>query len=139
PERGRRIDGDVSGAPAEAAWRAGDAHRDGHSRRQRPRLHGRDDDAQGARRTPRGLTALMLPQTYEFPAAIVLVLGGVLACFAGYRLFRIVLAVYGFILGAMIASSAMGVTNTTGMLVAALVGGIAGALILVFAYFVSIA
>jgi hypothetical protein len=29
----------------------------------------------------------------------------VLACFAGYRLFRIVLGIYGFILGAMIASS----------------------------------
>ncbi len=31
--------------------------------------------------------------------------GGVIACFAGYRLFRIVLAIYGFMLGAMIASS----------------------------------
>ena len=50
------------------------------------------------------------------------------ACFAGYRLFRIVLAIYGFILGAMMASSMMGVSNTAGMIVAALVGGIAGAL-----------
>ena len=55
-------------------------------------------------------------------------LGGALACFAGYRLFRIVLAIYGFILGAMLASSMMGVSNTTGMIVAALVGGLAGAL-----------
>ena len=68
-----------------------------------------------------------------------LILGGALACFAGYRLFRIVLGIYGFILGAMMASSMMGVTNTGGMVVAALVGGIAGALILVFAYFVGIA
>ncbi len=37
------------------------------------------------------------------------------------------------------ASSMMGVTNTAGMIVAALLGGIAGALILVFAYFVGIA
>ena len=61
------------------------------------------------------------------------------ACFAGYRLFRIVLAIYGFILGAMLASSMMGVSNTTGMIVAALVGGMAGALVLVFAYFIGIA
>ena len=33
----------------------------------------------------------MLPPSYELPAAILLVLGGALSCFAGYRLFRIVL------------------------------------------------
>ena len=38
----------------------------------------------------------MLPATFQTPAAIILVLGGLLACFAGYRLFRIVLAIYGF-------------------------------------------
>lgn len=81
----------------------------------------------------------MLPSSYELPAAILLTAGGLLACFAGYRLFRVVLALYGFILGAMIASSMMGTTNTVGMIVAALVGGIIGALILVFAYFVGIA
>jgi hypothetical protein len=81
----------------------------------------------------------MLPATYELLAAILLTLGGAVSCFAGYRLFRIVLGIYGFILGAMMASSMMGVTNTSGMIVAALVGGIAGALILVFAYFVGIA
>lgn len=82
---------------------------------------------------------MMLPHGYEVPAAIVLVLGGALACFAGYRLFKIVLAIYGFILGAAMASSVMGVTNTTGMIVAAIVGGIVGALLLVFAYFAGIA
>jgi hypothetical protein len=81
----------------------------------------------------------MLPQAYELPAAILLVIGGVIACFAGYRLFRIVLAVYGFILGAMITSSMMGASNTTGMLLAAVLGGVVGAVILVFAYFVGIA
>jgi len=81
----------------------------------------------------------MLPHSYELPAAILLVLGGALSCFAGYRLFKIVLAIYGFILGAMLASSVMGVSNTTGMIVAAIVGGIAGALLLVFAYFIGIA
>ena len=81
----------------------------------------------------------MLPHGYEQPAALVLLLGGVLACFAGYRLFRVVLGIYGFILGAMLASSVMGVSNTTGMIVAATLGGIGGALVLVFAYFIGIA
>src|SRR6185369_9097786 len=80
----------------------------------------------------------MLPQTFELPAAIVLVLSGAVACFAGYRLFRIVLAIYGFILGAMLASSMMGITNTTGMLVAGFVGGLVGALLFTFAYYVGI-
>jgi uncharacterized protein DUF4203 len=81
----------------------------------------------------------MLPQSYEFPAALVLVLAGLLACFGGYRLFRYVLAIFGFILGAMIASSVMGTSNGAGMVGAALVGGFIGAAILVFAYFIGIA
>ena len=81
----------------------------------------------------------MLPQSYELPAALVLVLAGAVACFSGYRLFRYVLAIFGFILGAMIASSVMGLSNGLGMLIAALVGGLAGAAILLFAYFVGIA
>jgi hypothetical protein len=80
----------------------------------------------------------MLPQTFQLPAAVVLVLSGAVACFAGYRLFRVVLAIYGFILGAMLASSLMGVTNTSGMLAAALVGGLIGALLFTFAYYVGI-
>jgi hypothetical protein len=80
----------------------------------------------------------MLPQTFELPAAIVLVLSGAVACFAGYRLFRLVLAIYGFILGAMLASSVMGLTNTTGMIVAGFVGGLVGALLFTFAYYVGI-
>ena len=81
----------------------------------------------------------MLPTSYELPAAILLVLGGALSCFAGYRLFRIVLGIYGFILGAMLASSVMGTTNTVGMVAAAIVGGLVGAVILILAYFIGIA
>ena len=81
----------------------------------------------------------MLPPAYELPAALVLLLSGALACFAGYRLFRIVLAIFGFILGAMLVSSLMGISNTAGMVIAALVGGLIGAAILLFAYFVGIA
>src|SRR5207245_1789692 len=81
----------------------------------------------------------MLPYSYQPAAAIVLVIGGAIACFAGYRLFRTVLAIYGFILGALMASSMMGSTNTVGMIAAAIVGGIVGAIVLTFAYFVGIA
>jgi hypothetical protein len=81
----------------------------------------------------------MLPHAYELPVAVLLLLGGALTCFAGYRLFRIVLGVYGFILGAMITSSIVGVSNTAGQVAAAVLGGLAGALVLIFAYFVGIA
>jgi hypothetical protein len=81
----------------------------------------------------------MLPLSYGLPAAVALVMGGAVACFAGYRWFRIVLAIYGFIAGAMLASSLLGSSNTTGLLVAALLGGLAGAGLLFFAYFVGIA
>jgi hypothetical protein len=81
----------------------------------------------------------MLPSAYGLPAAVLLILGGALACFAGYRLFRLVLGIYGFILGAMIASSVVGGASTAGMVVAAIVGGLVGALVLVMAYFVGIA
>jgi hypothetical protein len=80
----------------------------------------------------------MLPHSYEFPAALLLVLGGALSCFAGYRLFKITLAIYGLIFGAMFASSTMGVSNTSGMIVAAILGGLAGSVILVLAYFIGI-
>src|SRR3954451_20284934 len=81
----------------------------------------------------------MLPHAYELPAAVLLLLGGAVSCFAGYRLFKVVLGIYGFILGAGLASSAMGSSNTIGMVIAALAGGLVGAVILVFAYFVGIA
>jgi len=81
----------------------------------------------------------MLPATYQIPAAIVLLLGGAVACFFGYRLFRIVLAIFGFIVGAFAASSVFGVSDTGPMIVAAIVGGLIGAGILIGAYFVGVA
>jgi hypothetical protein len=81
----------------------------------------------------------MLPASLQVPAAIVLVAGGLLSCFAGYRVFRIVLGIYGFILGALLTSSFMGADQTWWMVLAAIVGGLAGGLILVTAYFVGVA
>jgi hypothetical protein len=81
----------------------------------------------------------MLPLSFETPAAIVFLIGGMLSCFAGYRLFKLVLGIYGFILGANLASSMMGASHGTQLIAAALVGGVLGACILVFAYFIGIA
>jgi hypothetical protein len=81
----------------------------------------------------------MLPATFQTPAAIILLLGGLLACFAGYRVFRVVLAIYGFILGALFASSFMGTEQTLWMILTWIGGGIAGALILIVAYFAGVA
>src|SRR4029079_14279025 len=103
------------------------------------RVRGRSHDAQGARRPAGGLTPAVLPQAYGTTASIGLILGGAITCFAGYRLFRFVLGIYGFVLGAMIASSTMGVNSTGAMVAAALVGGLVGAVVLMLAYFVGIA
>src|SRR5918993_2238191 len=81
----------------------------------------------------------MLPASYQLPAAIVLLVGGIVATFFGYRLFRIVLAIFGFILGALAASSIFGISDTGPMIVAAAVGGLIGAGILIAAYFVGVA
>jgi hypothetical protein len=81
----------------------------------------------------------MLPASFQVPAALVLLAGGLIACFAGFRLFRLVLGIYGFLLGALLASSLVGTTDTASMLVAAGVGGLIGALILILAYFVGVA
>jgi hypothetical protein len=80
----------------------------------------------------------MLPAAYAVPVAAVLVVSGAVACFAGYRLFRIVLGVYGFILGAMVTSSVMGTANTGALVLAAVVGGVVGSALMVAAYFVGV-
>ena len=77
----------------------------------------------------------MLPATLQVPAAIFLVLGGAVACFAGYRFFRIVLGLYGFVLGALVATTVAGAGSTSSLLLWAVVGGVAGALVLNLAYF----
>jgi hypothetical protein len=81
----------------------------------------------------------MLPASFQMPAAIILVAGGLLSCFAGYRVFRFVLAFFGFILGALATSSAMGADQTLWMIGGAILGGLVGALILVLGYFVGVA
>jgi hypothetical protein len=81
----------------------------------------------------------MLPASFQTPAAIILLIGGIISCFAGYRVFRLVLGIYGFILGALLASGLVGTEHAVWMVVASLVGGVIGALILIAAYFVGVA
>ena len=81
----------------------------------------------------------MLPAAYQAPAAAVLIAGGFLSCFFGYRLFKVVLGMFGFVVGVLAASSFFGPAETTPMLIGALVGGIVGAGVLLAAYFVGVA
>lgn len=81
----------------------------------------------------------MLPIAYQMPAAVVLLLCGLMACVAGYRLLWWVLAAFGFILGGLAASSVLGTGETAYMAGVFLVGGLAGALIMVAASFIGVA
>ena len=81
----------------------------------------------------------MLPASFQTPAAVILLVGGLLACFAGYRIFRTVLGIYGFILGALLATSIVGTDGTVWNIVAAIGGGLVGAALLIAAYFIGVA
>jgi hypothetical protein len=78
----------------------------------------------------------VLPSGYHIPAALIFVGGGLLACFYGYRLFRIVLGVYGFILGALFGSQLAASSSDAWMVAGALLGGVIGAAALYMAYFI---
>jgi hypothetical protein len=80
----------------------------------------------------------VLPSAFQLPAGLVLLIVGLLACFAGYRLFRAVLTIYGFVLGALFASTLVAPSNVPAMLIALAVGGIAGALVLFAGYFAGV-
>jgi hypothetical protein len=81
----------------------------------------------------------LIPQPYLVPSAILLLIGGFIACSAGYRLFRFVLTLFGFFFGAAIASQMSGPSDTTLAILLALGGGAVGALIMFLGYFVGVA
>ena len=81
----------------------------------------------------------MLPVSYAAAATVLLTAGGLLACFAGYRLFRFVLGLYGFLLGAFVTTQLMGPQSSVfSLTLAAVVGGLVGAVLMVAAYFVGV-
>jgi hypothetical protein len=81
----------------------------------------------------------MLPVTFHVPAAVLFLVGGLLSCFLGQRTFRIVLGLYGFVLGVLVAGSILGTAESGRDMLILLAGGLAGAVALVLAYFIGVA
>jgi Domain of unknown function (DUF4203) len=81
----------------------------------------------------------LIPTSFQLPALALLLLGGLIAWAAGYRLFRLVLTLFGFYIGALAASALLGPGDRTMLIFAALGGGAVGALIMFFGYFVGVA
>ncbi len=81
----------------------------------------------------------LIPFPYQVPAIALLIIGGAIAWAAGYRLFRFVLTLFGFYIGALAATAVLGPGDRTLLIFAALGGGAIGALIMFFGYFVGVA
>lgn len=77
----------------------------------------------------------MLPASYATAVTVVLGLGGALACFGGYGLFRVVLALTGFFAGAYLTMAYMPDASVWTLGVAMLAGGLVGAVVTVAAYY----
>jgi hypothetical protein len=71
---------------------------------------------------------------FHLPVAIILLGGGLFACFLGYRLLRTVLALYGFIGGMVIATMFVGQLETGLAVVVTIAGGVVGSVLAVTAY-----
>jgi hypothetical protein len=72
---------------------------------------------------------------------IILIIAGVLSCFWGYRIFKIVLGILGFFLGAYLAGYVVygwSDGNELFTIIAAIVGGIIGGSLITFLYFVGV-
>ena len=75
----------------------------------------------------------------QAPAAIILLAAGLLSCFLGYRLFRGLLALYGFAGGAYLVSLFVGGLETWAGVASVIGGGVAGALLLLTVYLAGVA
>ena len=82
----------------------------------------------------------MASVSLHIPVAIILLGGGLLACFIGYRLLRILLAVYGFVAGVIIATLFVEQLEETWMAVLVTIGaGLAGSVVATVAYLAGVA
>ena len=81
----------------------------------------------------------MPPALYQVVVAIILLVGGLLVCFLGYRLLWIVLGVYGFVFGGILANSFLGGVGTWQTVFGVFGGGLLGALALLGAYYLGVA
>ena len=75
----------------------------------------------------------------QIPAAIILLAAGLLACFMGYRLFRWLLGIYGFAVGAYLTSLFVGALAHWVGVAAIVGGGLAGAALLLLVYLAGVA
>jgi hypothetical protein len=81
----------------------------------------------------------VIPQSYQPLMLGLMVVSGLIAWAAGYRLFRLWLTLIGFIFGAWVSTAPFGASNTNLLSYTALAGGVVGALIMFFGYFVGVA
>jgi hypothetical protein len=80
--------------------------------------------------------SLPLNETNLLVSAIVLLILGIVDCFWGYRFFRVVLSIAGFFVGAGIGIALAGNAQQAIVILAALAGGLIGAILFYFLYFV---
>jgi hypothetical protein len=81
----------------------------------------------------------VIPQSYQPLMLGLMVVSGLIAWAAGFRLFRLVLTLNGFIFGAWVTTAMFGASDRTLLVFAALAGGAVGALVMFFGYFVGVA
>ena len=81
----------------------------------------------------------MIPAPYQPVFAALILIGGLIAWAAGYRFFRFVLTIFGFILGVVVTTGLFGAGDRMTLIFAALGGGAIGALVMFFGYFVGVA
>ena len=82
----------------------------------------------------------MFPDTFYMPVAIILLGGGFLACFLGYRLFRFILLGYGLVTGVVLVSQLnLNFPETWMVITATIIGGLIGAALFLAVYFVGVA
>jgi hypothetical protein len=77
--------------------------------------------------------------SFHVPVAIILLGGGLLACFLGYRLLRVLLALYGFIGGVMIATLFLDGFETWVSVLVTVGSGLLGSLVAIAAYLAGVA
>jgi len=79
------------------------------------------------------------PDTLAIIAAASILIGAI-QCFLGYRLLKIILGLTGFFIGGVAAAAIAGdmTKETVVILIAGLVGGVVGAILMVAAYFVGV-
>jgi hypothetical protein len=81
----------------------------------------------------------MFPGSLHQPLATILLVGGLLTCFLGYRLFRFVLAGFGLFFGAIGIVWMIGSTDLWVLVVAVLAGALVGGLMFFAVYYIGVA